>query len=280
MFHIINNREDLDYLCKELAEKTCLGIDTEFKRTSKDNLQLALIQVSDSEEIYIIDCILIGKSDISLNFLSSRNVEKVFHSCREDLEAFLTWTNEKINNIFDTQLANAFLGRSFSISYQDIVKEELGVSISKKETRSNWIRRPLSNSQLNYAASDVQFLLDVYACQKPALINSGKFTWFKEDLNLVTERLYRQKEFSFEESSEKEINKKVGKKILIYFNNLIEDISERKKLNPTLFFSKKNQKDFIDLSMKYGLDNSLKRLTLWRRELLSEPLGTIFKEIC
>ena len=212
--------------------------------------------------------------------MSSRNVEKVFHSCREDLEAFLTWTNEKINNIFDTQLANAFLGRSFSISYQDIVKEELGVSITKKETRSNWIKRPLSNSQLNYAASDVQFLLDIYACQKPALIDSGKFTWFKEDLNLVTERLYTQKEFSLEESSEKEINKKVGKKILIYFNNLIEDISERKKLNPTLFFSKKNQKDFIDLSMKYGLDNSLKRLTLWRRELLSEPLGTIFKEIC
>jgi len=279
MFHIINNREDLDYLCKELAERTCLGIDTEFKRTSKDNLQLALIQVSDSEEIYIIDCILIGKSDINLNFLSSINVEKVFHSCREDLEAFLTWTNEKINNIFDTQLANAFLGRSFSISYQDIVKEELGVSISKKETRSNWIRRPLSNSQLSYAASDVQFLLDVYACQKPALIDSGKFTWFKEDLSLVTERLYRQKKSSFEES-DKEINKKVGKKILVYFNNLIEDISERKKLNPTLFFSKKNQKDFIDLSMKYGLDNSLKRLTHWRRELLSEPLGTIFKEIC
>ena len=121
MFHLIESKEDLNFLSGELSERGCLAIDTEFKRTSKDNLQLSLIQISDSEEIYIIDCIKIGQLEMNLSFLSSKEVEKVFHSCREDVEAIFSWTDEKLNNIFDTQLANAFLGGSFSISYQDIV---------------------------------------------------------------------------------------------------------------------------------------------------------------
>ena len=50
MFHLIESKEDLNFLSGELSERGCLAIDTEFKRTSKDNLQLSLIQISDSEE--------------------------------------------------------------------------------------------------------------------------------------------------------------------------------------------------------------------------------------
>ena len=56
-----------------------LGIDTEFKRTSKEDLRLSLIQIYDSEEIYIIDCLEIGNPGKDLKFLVSNNVEKIFH---------------------------------------------------------------------------------------------------------------------------------------------------------------------------------------------------------
>ena len=74
------------------------------------------------------------------------------------------------NNIFDTQLANAMLGGSFSISYKALVEDLLGVEISKTETRSNWMRRPLSRAQLDYAASDVEFLIELYSIQKKKLL--------------------------------------------------------------------------------------------------------------
>ena len=38
----------------------------------------------------------------------------------------------------------------------------LGVELAKGETRSNWLRRPLSSAQLHYAAADVQYLYELY----------------------------------------------------------------------------------------------------------------------
>jgi len=279
MFHLINSKEDLNFLSKELLERDCLAIDTEFKRTSKDNLQLSLIQISDSEEIYIIDCIQIGKLDTNLNFLTSKKVEKVFHSCREDVEALFSWTDDKLSNIFDTQLANAFLGGSFSISYQDIVKEKLGVSINKEETRSNWIRRPLRSSQLNYAASDVQFLLDVYLDQKIILLESSKLDWLKEDTRNISEKIYYENNTIPAETLNKQFDKKEEFNLLNQINDIVIEISKQYNINPTLFFSKKNQKDFSEMSFKYGISYSLEKLTPWRRNLLSEPLSSIFINI-
>ena len=72
-------------------------------------------------------------------------------------------------NLFDTQLAEAFLNGHYSIGYQGLVEEKIGITVDKGETRSNWIRRPLTDSQLNYAASDVEFLLELFIEQKQAL---------------------------------------------------------------------------------------------------------------
>ena len=154
---LIESNDDLDYLDTELTQKEILGIDTEFRRTSKTNLKLALLQIKDLDETYLIDCVKIKAKKESCKFLSCRKVTKIFHSSKEDLEAIFSWTNCQVSNIFDTQLANAFLGNSFSVSYKDLVLQDLEVKIKKDETRSNWLRRPLSSSQLDYAASAVSY---------------------------------------------------------------------------------------------------------------------------
>ena len=87
MFTYIDSLEDLSYLNRELLQKPYLGIDTEFRRTTKDNMRLALLQVNDDEEIYLIDAILIQNPREHANFLFSKSVTKILHSCKEDLEA-------------------------------------------------------------------------------------------------------------------------------------------------------------------------------------------------
>ena len=149
---MIQSQEDLSFLNKELLEKPYIGVDTEFRRTTKDNMKLALLQVNDGEEIYLIDTIIISNPKEDAGFLFSNSVVKIFHSCKEDLEAIFSWTNQEMVNIFDTQIANSFLGGDFSIGYQRLVEKNLGVTLKKTETRSNWIRRPLSDFQLDYAA--------------------------------------------------------------------------------------------------------------------------------
>ena len=273
MFTYIDSIEDLSYLNKELLQKPYLGVDTEFRRTTKDNMRLGLLQVNDGDEIYLIDAVLINDPEDNCDFLLSNEVKKIFHSCKEDLEAIFSWTGSVMKNLFDTQLANAFLDGHYSISYQGLVEERLDISLDKKETRSNWIRRPLSDSQLSYAASDVEYLIHLFIEQEQALIQSNKLDWHNEDLETMISNTFNP--FTGIEEMGSSLTKSEEKNLLNTFNDIVLNIAEILEINPTLFFSKKNQKEFIRSSLNNGSEEALKGLTSWRRELIREPLDKI-----
>ena len=60
MFYLIENNIDLQDLDKELLNHKLIGVDTEFRRKSKEDIKLALIQINNGDEIFLIDCIAIG----------------------------------------------------------------------------------------------------------------------------------------------------------------------------------------------------------------------------
>ena len=273
MYTYIETVEDLSFLNKELLEKSYLGVDTEFRRTTKDNMRLALLQINDGEEIYLIDTILIDHPDNVSDFLFSNDVTKIFHSCKEDLEAVYSWTGRVMENIFDTQLANAFIDGQYSIGYQGLVEERLDIILDKNETRSNWIRRPLTESQLNYAASDVQYLIHLYEELQKELAESNKIDWLYEDLQHLVSSTFEPLNSSIEGRSK--ISKSEESNLLNKFNEIIINISTRERINSTLFFSKKNQKDFIRVALGKGLEEAFQTITLWRKELIEDSLKNL-----
>ena len=274
MFTLVETLEDLTFLNEELLHCPYIAIDTEFRRTTKDNMKLALMQVNDTSEIYLIDCLQIKEPKEICSFLSSPDTKKIFHSCREDIEAIYSWTKKEVLNIYDTQIANSLLGGSFSISYQDLVKEKIGLEVSKEETRTNWLRRPLSEAQLNYAASDVYYLIDLYRFQTEEFSKTNKLEWLEEELNsplsLTTfTKLSREKIFN--------ITKKEEREILTEFNTIIENSSTIEDINSTLFFSKQNQKILLGNTLTVGVENALKGITKWRRSLIKIPFTRLMK---
>jgi len=273
LYTYIETVEDLSFLNKELLEKSYLGVDTEFRRTTKDNMRLALLQINDGEEIYLIDTILIDHPDNVSDFLFSNDVTKIFHSCKEDLEAVYSWTGRVMENIFDTQLANAFIDGQYSIGYQGLVEERLDIILDKNETRSNWIRRPLTESQLNYAASDVQYLIHLYEELQKELAESNKIDWLYEDLQHLVSSTFEPLNSSIEGRSK--ISKSEERNLLNKFNEIIINISTRERINSTLFFSKKNQKDFIRVALGKGLEEAFQTITLWRKELIQDSLRNL-----
>ena len=281
MFTLIENLEDLNFLNLELLNKPFVAVDTEFRRTSKDNMKLSLMQLNDGEETYIVDCILIKTPGDSCGFLFSKEITKIFHSCKEDIDAINNWTNKRqaLNNLYDTQLANAFLGGSFSIGYQDLVFETLGVMIDKKETRSNWIKRPLRDSQLAYAASDVEFLLELYKSQIDQLKNQKKLTWIKEELDLMISGISKELEDQMCSRSSMKINKEEKKSLLNDCNRIVLEVAKSSAINPTLLFSKRHQKEFFELVMYMGPNEAFKFISKWRKDLLFSPLSFLFKKI-
>ena len=275
MFTFIDSLEDLAFLNKELLTKSYVGVDTEFRRTTKDNMRLALLQINDGEEIYLIDTVAIVDPKDQCSFLHSKSVTKIFHSCKEDLEAVYSWTKEIMVNIFDTQLANSFLDGNYSIGYQGLVHQKLGIDLNKNETRSNWIRRPLSDSQLKYAALDVEYLIYLYESQIKELQHSNKLNWLNEDI----ERLIY---LTFNKTNDPEdlkrcISKAEENSLLYEMNKFVEEISYRESINSTLFFSKKSQRDFLRLIFVAGVEGACKEITPWRKDLIKEDLFDLLK---
>tara|TARA_B100002052_G_C15886379_1_gene601747 strand:- start:1981 stop:2811 length:831 start_codon:yes stop_codon:yes gene_type:complete len=276
LFTFVDNIQDLAYLNKELLQKPYVGVDTEFRRTTKNNMKLALIQVNDDEEIYLIDAISIQEPRDHASFLYSNHVTKVFHSFKEDLEAIYSWTKKNMKNIFDTQIANSFLDGDYAISYQGLVEQELDIILNKNETRSNWMRRPLTDSQLKYAALDVEYLIHLYKSQKEALSKTSKLKWLDQDI----ERLLRitSSQVQIPKELVRSLSKAQETEILIQFNRTVDEISKREKIHPTLFFSKKSQKDFLRLIYLEGLEAACNSITPWRDNLIREPILDILEK--
>ena len=274
MFTLIQTLEDLIFLNEELLKCPYVAVDTEFRRTTKDNMKLALMQVNDSSEIYLIDCLQIKEPRETCSFLSSPDPKKIFHSCREDIEAIYSWTNKGVLNIYDTQIANSLLGGTYSISYQALVKEKIGLKVSKDETRTNWLKRPLTEAQLNYAASDVYYLIDLYRLQREEFSKTNKLEWLEEESNKDSAlesfiELPRDKLFSIQKKEEKEI--------LNEFNNMVNKISRIERINPTLLFSKQNQKILVLNTLSFGLEIALQGITNWRSRLIKENFSALMK---
>ncbi|MEQ8861550.1 MAG: HRDC domain-containing protein [Pseudomonadales bacterium] len=160
-----------------------IGIDTEFQRTDTFFPLPGLYQVSDGEEIFLVDPLEIADFSPLLEILEDRRMTKIMHACSEDLELLRHHFGAVPVGLFDTQLANAFLTPHYSVSFTRLVEERLGIELVQHETRSDWLARPLSDEQVRYATEDVLYLPPLHAGLHEALLERGRFDWFREEMD-------------------------------------------------------------------------------------------------
>lgn len=134
-----------------------VALDTEFMRERTYFPQLALVQAADAEgRIVLVDPLDPAVPAALATFVGA--ADALMHSASEDLVAFRHALGVLPRSLYDTQIAAAFAGLGPGVGYQSLVKTLLGVELPKAETRSDWLRRPLSAQQLEYAADDVRHL--------------------------------------------------------------------------------------------------------------------------
>ncbi|MFC6634790.1 ribonuclease D [Microbulbifer taiwanensis] len=177
----IDSSEQLAELCAHWRRQKAVALDTEFMRSRTFYPQPALLQVGDGECCYLIDNLAIEDLQPLRDLLLDTGVTKIMHSCSEDLETLERLLGAIPEPIFDTQIAAALTGMGAGLGYAATVKELLNIELPKSETRSDWLQRPLSEAQKNYAALDVAWLPLLYGVLIKRLRELERLEWLQED---------------------------------------------------------------------------------------------------
>lgn len=183
----IDTSAQLQELCTQLTDSEWLALDTEFLREKTYYSKFCLLQVANSELAACIDPLAIDDLSPLRTLLENRNITKIFHAGRQDLEILYQLWGQIPQPIFDTQLAATLIGLGDQIGYASLVKQLIGKTLDKGQVRTDWSRRPLEEEQCRYALDDVIYLGKAYLQLKQQLHELGRTEWLSEDFATLTD---------------------------------------------------------------------------------------------
>ncbi len=188
----ISDQAALDAFVKRTASSSVLAIDTEFLREKTFFPKLCLLQMASDAEVVIVDPFAVDDLSVLAPLLENGSIMKLFHAGDQDLEILYKEVGVLPRPLFDTQVAAALLGHTLQIGYGSLVQTICGVSLKKVDSFTDWSRRPLSASQLEYAADDVIYLPHLYESMRERLEARGRLHWLDDDFaHLSDESTYR-----------------------------------------------------------------------------------------
>lgn len=264
-FSFIKNNNELDQFIAKIKNKKKFFFDTEFERRTTYKAIISIIVISDGKNIGIIDCL---EKNINFKkifkFLNKKKITLVIHSCRQDLEIFLSLVKKILFTVFDTQIAALFNGYSEAPSYKKLVHDLCGIDLDKSLQKEDWLKRPISNERINYLINDVYYLEIIFNKFKNKLSKNNKLKSFNK---LVKKEIFK---ISYEDYPII-FKKKLGKNILnnkkfIKIINFRNKIAEKINLPKNWVFSDKEiikniKKDEISISSKNLNNIDIKKLT-------------------
>lgn len=163
----------------------------------------------EQQSVRLIDPLKGGREPLAV-ILADASAVKILHDSGQDLQHLHRWCGALPKTIFDTRIAAGFCGMPSTLSLRQLLMDTVGVELPKTETRTNWLRRPLSDAQLLYAADDVAYMGGAMTLLKERARASGNFEWMMEEMRRL------------DDSS-------------LYSENGVEDAWKRMKIPVTMF---------------------------------------------
>jgi ribonuclease D len=177
----IDSNADLAAVCAGWMQSPALAIDSEFVRRRTFYPIPALLQFYDGESVVAVDPLQISDWAPLNEVMTSTAVLKIFHACSEDLEVFWRLLGLIPTPLFDTQIAAGLCGERPSMGYNKLVSALCDVDLPKDETNSDWLKRPLSDNQLQYAVYDVYYLYQIFHQLGTQAIAQDRLDWILAD---------------------------------------------------------------------------------------------------
>ena len=264
-FSFIKNNNQLDQFITKIKNKKNFFFDTEFERRTTYKAIISIIVISDGENIGIIDCL---EKNINFKkifkFLNKKKITLIIHSCRQDLEIFLSIVKKILFSVFDTQIAALFNGYSEAPSYKKLVHDLCGINLDKSLQKEDWLKRPISNERINYLINDVYYLKIIFNKFKVKLSKNKKLKSFNK---LIKKEIFKISHEDYPVIYKKKLGKNIlNNRKFIKIINLRNKIAEKINLPKNWIFSDKEiikniKKEEVSISSKYLNNTDIKKLT-------------------
>lgn len=195
---IIDSDQSLKEIYPILKSSRELALDTEFIWERTYYPILGIIQVGLAEgDSTIIDVNSIDDLSPLADIISDPNIQKVLHDSTQDLTIIHNACGAFPKNVFDTQKASGFTGLGSSVSLANLLLKTVKINLAKTETRTNWLKRPLSPKQIEYALDDVRYLCKAKKTLLDKIKNNDIQEWLMEEMkSLDNPDLYIEKDVS------------------------------------------------------------------------------------
>jgi ribonuclease D len=157
------------------AQKPIIAIDTETRGLNIPRDRLCLVQLCDEEGVVSLVRFTEQPAPLLKQLLEKQSVLKLFHFARFDVAVLKHYMKADVNPLWCTKIASKLV-RTYTDrhSLKDLVREMIGLEMDKTDQSSDWARRDLSDSQMEYAANDVRYLISVYEQMRVMLEREGR----------------------------------------------------------------------------------------------------------
>ncbi len=190
---MVSDDAALTRACERVAAAPRVGLDTEFHNERTYTARLMVIQLAFEDGYAVIDPLAVRDLSPLAQALTQTTV--IGHALSSDLKIFADRFDQVPQNVFDCQVAAAFLGFGLAISLADLVRELCGVRLKKSQTVSDWSARPFSSEQLEYLVDDVAHLFEMHDALSARLREKGRYDWaVQECRQLADVERYRTEE--------------------------------------------------------------------------------------
>jgi ribonuclease D len=196
-FEIIERLSDLESLAADLLHEPIVAVDTEADSFYHYFDKTCLVQIATLKNSYLVDPLAMGgPAELAPlgPVFASPDVKVLFHAAEYDIYVLKRDCGFSFVNLFDTMVSAQLLGYP-AVGLSALIERHFGVKLPKDEQRSDWSRRPLTDKQLTYAASDVLYLIRLAEKLELELKKAGRLEWAHEEFENLTKRSWETRPF-------------------------------------------------------------------------------------
>ena len=196
-YDIIDQQADLEALAADLLKEKVVAVDTEADSFYHYFDKTCLVQIATTRHRYLIDPLALGgPAELAPlgPMFASEDVRVLFHAAEYDIFVLKRDCGFEFNNLFDTMVSAQLLGYP-AVGLGALIERHFDIKLPKDEQRSDWSRRPLTDKQLDYAASDVRYLIRLAEKLERELRKAKRLDWALAEFEALTHRAWPKRSF-------------------------------------------------------------------------------------